>query len=186
MAEEDSPFVISVSRLTKVEILDVVKPFCSIPRSVGRRKKEMIEYILRVAPIEVLQILERLSSLPRLYGRKRSLDFLDEQEDESFDHCRKKRRIDVQEEDVFSSKFLNLPSEDEVKDCYRAFFEATSNNGLQMFICAVCARESDIVNGETMESCKCISLLDIRHRERLRPIECVFFCCRIWVWINGH
>jgi hypothetical protein len=106
--------------------------------------------------------------------RKSELDF-DNSAYESFDHCGKKRRIDVQDDDVFSSKFLNLPSEDEVKDCYRAFFEATSNNGLQTFICAICARESDIVNGETIESCKCISLLDIRHRERLRPIECVFF-----------
>ena len=118
MAEEDSLFVISLSRLTNAEILDVVKPFCLIPRSVLGQKKRMIEYILHVAPIEVLQILERLSTLPRLYGRKRRLDFPDEQEDASFNRWGKKCRIDVQDDNDFSSKFLNLPSEDEAKDCY--------------------------------------------------------------------
>lgn len=39
------------------------------------------------------------------------------------------------------SQFLSLPTDDEVKACYRAFYESTSNAALASKICAVCARE---------------------------------------------
>jgi hypothetical protein len=39
------------------------------------------------------------------------------------------------------AKYLELPTEAEVKDCFRAFREATSNAALVMEVCVVCARE---------------------------------------------
>ena len=39
------------------------------------------------------------------------------------------------------SKYLDLPSDTEVKNCFRAFREATSNAALAMEICIVCVRE---------------------------------------------
>ncbi|KAG1859029.1 hypothetical protein DFJ58DRAFT_715769 [Suillus subalutaceus] len=39
------------------------------------------------------------------------------------------------------SQYLALPSEEEVKKCFRAFRSATSNSALAMLICVVCARE---------------------------------------------
>lgn len=37
--------------------------------------------------------------------------------------------------------FLELPSEDNIKDCYRAFIAATSNDAIACNVCVVCARE---------------------------------------------
>ncbi|EMD31208.1 hypothetical protein CERSUDRAFT_78293 [Gelatoporia subvermispora B] len=42
------------------------------------------------------------------------------------------------------NEFLKLPSEDEVKNCYRAFHTATSNDALKMAVCGVCARELSV------------------------------------------
>lgn len=39
------------------------------------------------------------------------------------------------------SKYLALPSADEIKKCFRAFRAATSNSALAMSICIVCMRE---------------------------------------------
>jgi hypothetical protein len=38
-------------------------------------------------------------------------------------------------------KFLELPTDDEIKDCFRKFCTVTSNDGLREGICVVCARE---------------------------------------------
>ena len=39
------------------------------------------------------------------------------------------------------ANFFELPTADEVKECYRSFYRATSNKALKMFVCSVCARE---------------------------------------------
>ncbi len=39
-----------------------------------------------------------------------------------------------------SSRFLKLPTETEVHDCYGKFYQATSNTALSSVVCGVCAR----------------------------------------------
>ncbi|KIK21584.1 hypothetical protein PISMIDRAFT_103835 [Pisolithus microcarpus 441] len=61
--------------------------------------------------------------------------------------------------------FLDIPSLDEVKDIYRAFYTATGNGAVASEICGVCARECS-VKEDNMRS---VRLTDICHAERLRP-----------------
>jgi hypothetical protein len=71
-------------------------------------------------------------------------------------------RTDIQELD----KFLDLPSTAEVEHCYRAFYDATSNDALRVFICAVCARS---LNSKT-ERFSNLPLCELPNRDRLRPL----------------
>lgn len=48
---------------------------------------------------------------------------------------------DVGETGSTYTKYLELPTDAEVKDCFWAFREATSNAALTMDVCVVCARE---------------------------------------------
>ena len=46
------------------------------------------------------------------------------------------------------SNFMTLPSEDEERQIFQAFFEATSNEALSVQICPVCSRERSAKEGE--------------------------------------
>lgn len=94
---------------------------------------------------------------------------------------RKRKRVQTQnvqrktarmQEDFFTrnrdtSKFMELPSPEEVHRCYREFYHATSGSSLAMKVCAVCARE---VNHKQDGAVK-IKLEDLPNRNRLRPNE---------------
>lgn len=41
------------------------------------------------------------------------------------------------------SLFLQLPTNERVKECYRKFYDATSNDALQSGVCGICARRLD-------------------------------------------
>ncbi|KAI5997166.1 hypothetical protein EDD15DRAFT_2364662 [Pisolithus albus] len=63
------------------------------------------------------------------------------------------------------TEFLELPSSDEVKECYRKFYDATATSALAMATCAVCARECS-VQGDGIQSMK---VTDIPNAHRLHP-----------------
>jgi hypothetical protein len=64
------------------------------------------------------------------------------------------------------TKYLEKVGVDEVKSCYRAFFEGTSNKALKMDICGVCAREVFVNNlGEEIQV---FYVQDIPNVDRLR------------------
>ena len=46
------------------------------------------------------------------------------------------------------SKFMELPTDEVRRQCFRAFREATSNRALAMSVCIVCAREMMVYEGE--------------------------------------
>lgn len=64
------------------------------------------------------------------------------------------------------NKFLELTTTGEMKDCFRQFRAATSNESLRMYRCVVCARE---LGGEDGEMSRLID--DPRIRELLQPIQ---------------
>ena len=47
----------------------------------------------------------------------------------------------VNRKEYLIEKFLDLPTKDEVKECYRKYYVATSNAAVRMTVCGVCARE---------------------------------------------
>ena len=46
------------------------------------------------------------------------------------------------------SKFMMVPSKEEERKCFEAFYDATSNDALQMEICVVCTRKKLAREGE--------------------------------------
>lgn len=56
------------------------------------------------------------------------------------------------------SKFMELPTDEVRKQCFRAFREATSNRALAMNVCVVCAREMMAFEGEFQVRCKMIDV----------------------------
>ena len=60
------------------------------------------------------------------------------------------RRLDVLsgssswQDDRDVSHFMDLPSGEEIKNCYRAFYDGTSMGAVEMEICGVCAREVNV------------------------------------------
>jgi hypothetical protein len=43
---------------------------------------------------------------------------------------------------------MALPSAEDERHCYEAFYDATSNAALSMMVCPVCAREKQVRDGE--------------------------------------
>jgi hypothetical protein len=55
------------------------------------------------------------------------------------------RRVGVDDIDLDDSKaFLELPTAPQMIDCYRAFFDATSNRAMAFVVCGVCARNVNV------------------------------------------
>jgi hypothetical protein len=44
--------------------------------------------------------------------------------------------------------FMEIPNEDQQCQCYKAFYNATSNAALQLQVCPVCAQENLATQGE--------------------------------------
>ncbi|KAF8310348.1 hypothetical protein F5887DRAFT_1052878 [Amanita rubescens] len=63
------------------------------------------------------------------------------------------------------SVFLELPSDAEIKTCYRAFYESTSNARLSSSVCGVCGRQAFYDSDQL----QWFSLQRIPNRRRLVP-----------------
>ena len=66
-----------------------------------------------------------------------------------------------------SDEYLNLPSEQDVLECHRAFYDATGDAALAAVVCAVCGRETSI----TQDGGSLQKLVDMSNRNRLVPHE---------------
>ena len=62
-------------------------------------------------------------------------------------------------------RFLEPPSDNTIKSCYRQFYDATSNSALMLSICAVCGRE----RGHHPDKVTTLNLNDIPSPSRLAP-----------------
>ena len=65
-----------------------------------------------------------------------------------------------------SNRFLDLPTDDEVKLCYRLFYQQTSNSAICMAICAICGREM-MIREDTIVN---VPLDNIPNSHRLVPL----------------
>ncbi|KIN94543.1 hypothetical protein M404DRAFT_90965, partial [Pisolithus tinctorius Marx 270] len=71
--------------------------------------------------------------------------------------------VDTPEYDA--GQYLQLPTQDEVKQCYAKFYQATSNLALATGTCAICARERSVV----VDGLKVVKLTDLPNTPRLKP-----------------
>ena len=69
---------------------------------------------------------------------------------------------DVNDED----SFMDLPSEEEVCQCYKVFYDATSLSAVQTKVCGVCARECGVMDGKLSS----VKLSGIPNRGQLQPV----------------
>jgi hypothetical protein len=73
--------------------------------------------------------------------------------------------------DDHSEKFLELASEEEVKDCFRRFRAATSNEALRLCRCVVCARELSVEHGEMTRELDDPSIRGLLHPSHRHPAQ---------------
>lgn len=131
-------------------------------------KTNRIHAIIARNPIEVIRPLQEKGHQVRLSKLSKHKKRLREYEEER----RIRRRLEPPQvaythpsPSYDTAHFLDLPSEDERKACFREFYEATSNEAVQLATCGVCARwlmkrKSRITT---------IPLSAVPHPERLRP-----------------
>ena len=151
-----------LSRLRIQEILDAARQLV-VPAPCQRRKNVLTSFILGNITPEIEKNLRdklaaRASTKPGTPQRKRKRD------EPQPSAARKSSRMDAEElED--KGEFLELPSDAALKDCYRQFYEATSNAALEHAVCAVCARE----RGCQLDGIENVNLEDIPSSSRLVP-----------------
>jgi len=170
---------IHYSSLTSKEIVNTARgQGFQIPRSASRRKEDLLAFIAQNASPNiisalVLQAHKKETSEPK--GRKRRRT---EEPEGERPHIR--RRVvefrPVKPRHTYDhNKYLELPTADEVKACYRCFYEATSNAAVKMVVCGVCSREVGIQD----DGVRMVRLQDLPNVHRLvphqpHPAHCLF------------
>lgn len=141
-----------ISQLSIREICSHLRENLAVNRSLQHDKSQLLDYIIGNAPPQLLDILREAGQSKatareqaketRAVTRKRKLA-------ETQNTRRTAAHIENELEAIESEcrdihKFLELPTNEEVKSCYGKFWDATSNKALQMTICGVCAREVSV------------------------------------------
>jgi hypothetical protein len=137
----------------------------AIPNTIRKSGKDaIIVHILDHAPLTLLAVMQQVANEKAdPCRRKRG------HTDETLRRVAQKRDGDDSREVLGGekdlSKFLELPTEAERKECYRRFYEATSNANVVVEVCAVCARESDLME----KKMQCMPLNGLPNNHRLIP-----------------
>lgn len=161
----------SISILTISEILDIVRVDGSlqIPRSHISPKASLLEYILNHGPVDLKVRLKNVAEEKRATKEDQINSRRDNRKrkkiDEQFSRRVSRRLEHIQDEEHDVSKFMELPSKDRVKECYREFYDATSNAAVEMAVCGVCAREVSVRTDRVSVQ----NLLSLPHSHRLIP-----------------
>jgi hypothetical protein len=130
-----------LSRLSIVEICNIVKGSLSIPKHQRGKKEILVRYILDHADARLKGILEgvveaRTADQP--LKRKRSV---------TKSQTRKAQCAADTEQDAHdTSRFLEVPSRSAIQGCYEDFYHTTSSAALEAMVRGVCAREVNVVN----------------------------------------
>ncbi len=145
----------------------------SVPSSIRRGGKEsLIGFLIEKASRPLLdRLLHEAEDIGKVddVGRKRKRGLDDE--DRYDRRCRRREddglRVVMPRSNYDTSRFLDLPTGEELRTCYQRFYDATSNRAVEMTICAVCGREIDMWKDDVVE----VALREIPHREKLVPHE---------------
>jgi len=159
-----------LSALTIKEILKICRDSgLSIPTSASSRKQNLLDFVAGSVDGKVHEKLQRaaiekVNSKSMRSGKHPCIEESSHPSRQVRRHIEEFRQV-ISREDYDSSKFLDLPSESEVKGCYRHFYNATSNNAVRMVVCAICAREVSCLEDEVSTQ----FLDEIRNADRLVP-----------------
>ncbi|KAK7678878.1 hypothetical protein QCA50_017762 [Cerrena zonata] len=161
-----------LAQLTIVEIRDLVRGMIPIPRPL-MKKAAIIDHIATQAGsnTEWLETLEQthhaFKEHKRELERQRSRRCGSTPEGIVPEEVMERPTHRLEEwESPDESKFLQLPTKEQIDNCHAQFCEATSNRSLETKICAVCAREID---GVTLGEVLTIALDELPNAHRLIP-----------------
>ncbi|CAK5281219.1 unnamed protein product [Mycena citricolor] len=127
------------SALTVVELLHLLRDRLEVPRSLGKRKNDIIAHVKQSNPALYSELCivageknrqkrKRVEAIPVERAVRRKV----------LHRC-----ANVEAGCKNLDEFMRLPDDAQKQAIYRRFFEATSNAGVAMMICGVCAREVD-------------------------------------------
>jgi hypothetical protein len=171
------PSMLNLSELgtfSRPKLLEALKTYdVNLSKSQSRSRADILS-VIQTLPDSLVQTLRNhliegaIGNLPTpSAGSKHARSNLDM---DSSHLSKRQRHRELAESDVQPSsglcedlKFLLLPTEDEVKHCYREFLAATSNDALSLSVCVACARECRTSDGEKL------TLASIPNCERLMP-----------------
>lgn len=172
-----------ISELTIKELIAYLKGRLVLPNACRNSKTELLDFILSSASNEQIIFLQQL-------GKDKQEDIAKEKEVRKLAAKRKRldnqqarrvaRRLEdnaaheasiqnrelpcyVQERDI--SRFLELPTEDDRKECSSRFLDVTSNKALELGVCGVCAREVSVVHNKL----SWFKLSDLSNSNRIIP-----------------
>jgi len=137
-----SPTLDDVSRLDVQAILSATKGCLSVPSHVRRLKDTLTHFVIDNMSPELSANIGALLAA-RDNGRTGRSSQQKRRRQEVDPPPRKVARVTLDDEECKTNEFLELPSDDVIRNCYRQFYEATSNSALKMVVCAVCGRERD-------------------------------------------
>lgn len=164
----------NVASLTRTQLQECARGRVELPRAVLKSKDALVAYILASGCEEIFEEIRNriLNKEMGLVNREVGSETRKRKREERKVAHRKVARLETSlgEEAHDTSKFLELPTDAQVKTCYRQFYEATSNEAIRMEVCAICAQERS-VRRDRVAVCK---LADLPHSERLIPFKSHF------------
>ena len=149
-----------LEKLSVAELKVCAHHHLHIPRDIAGRKATIVAHLLQHDSDELRgTIREALQARKsrQADGRKRRHD-----EDHSPLPARNAPYL-ADDHDV--TRYLDLPTEAEVIDLYRKFFESTSKDAVERVVCGVCAREC----GRRQDKVDTIDISQIPNSHRLQP-----------------
>lgn len=147
-----------ISQLAIRDILARLKGVLTFSRQERQNKDSLLDRVLNHASQEHLEFLREVAR-QKMEGQvvrgSEGSRGLKRKRTRQGDQRRTARQLDddISEgvEEYDPSKFLELPANDELKNCYTRFWKATCNAALEMDTCGVCARECSIIENELSE-----------------------------------
>ena len=157
-----------ISDLTNREIITIIRSRTSLPAHCTRNRHELLKYIGSNLDHDTIAALraqasdnrhtKQIAKEARVAKRRRKTHNVRAEEGE---RIRAEQAGDVQD----TSRYLELPTQDDINQCHQAFYEFTGNTATAAAVCAVCARETPICSS----GFQYFTSADIVNRHRLIP-----------------
>jgi len=140
-----------LSKLTVKEMRSCLAGSLSISSALKSNKAALLEYVVENVPAEQLEFLLQLTH-DRRTERSKKHEVAELERNEQQNACRIAQRpedTDLTPDSSYSEMhFLQLPNNAQVKDCYHAFYKATSNSAVATAVCGICARLLDVITNK--------------------------------------
>lgn len=160
----------SLAHLTKPEILAAVSGIIAVPRAEQYPRERLVGWVASQATLgDAIQnaVAQAVHSKQQRTGERTNERKRKRAEQQR--QRRQARRLAQDETPTVPTcdreRYLDLPSAEDVKRLYAAFYDATGNAALAFATCAVCAREVSMKKDQVIST----PLSDIPHPAKLSP-----------------